>query len=101
MVIYSVNISVKVEAETEWLDWMTNIHIQNVLKTGYFNNHRIFKVLIPSNVRDEVTYVVQYECESFEKYKEYSEMQSPRLQKEHAAKFVGKIRTARSIMEEI
>ncbi len=89
MVFYSVNISVKIEVESEWLDWMKNVHIPNVLKTGYFNSYKIFKVLIPSNVNNEVTYVVQYECDSFEKYKEYSEMQSPRLQKEHAAKFVG------------
>ncbi len=101
MIIYSVTIIVKKEVEKEWLEWMKNTHIQNIIKTGYFASSKMFKILIPSGVPDEITYMVQYETDSFEKYKEYSEKEASRLQREHASKFLGKFTAARAIMEEI
>lgn len=101
MVIYSVTITVKKEVEKVWFDWMQNTHVPNVIKTGYFSNSKMFKILIPSAVPDEITYVIQYETDSFEKYKEYSEKEASRLQREHASKFMGKFTAARAIMEVI
>ncbi len=99
MLIYSITTNLRKDLEKEWLDWMVNFHIPNVMAAGYFSGRKIFKVLIPSGVTDEVTYVVQYECESLEKYLKYSETEAPRLQEEFKSKFVGKAVTARSIME--
>lgn len=101
MIIYSVTIIVKKDVEREWFDWMKNTHILNVIKTGYFSGAKIFKILVPTGFPDEITYVVQYITDSFEKYKEYSEKEASRLQREHASKFLGKFTAARAIMEEI
>jgi Domain of unknown function (DUF4286) len=101
MIIYSVTINVKKDSEVEWLHWMKSTHIPDILKSGNFSNYKIFKILIPTGLPDESTFVVQYETDSFEKYKNYSETEAARLQRAHAAKFLDKITTARAIMEEI
>jgi len=101
MVIYSVTITVKIEIEKEWFDWMKNIHAPKVVKTGCFSAFKMYKVLIPSNEPGEVSYKVDYFCESYEQYKTYSETEATKLQREHAEKFHGKITTARAVFEEI
>ncbi len=101
MIIYSITTIVKKEVENEWLQWMKDTHIRAILHTGYFNNYKMFKVRIPTNMEGETTYIMQYECESIDEYLTYAEKESPRLQAVYAAKFVGKVTTARTVMEAI
>ena len=99
MIIYSITTIVKKEVEQEWCQWMKDKHIPDILHTGFFNNHRMFKVRIPTSLEGESTYIVQYECESIENYISYAEKDAPRLQADSASKFIGKITTARTVME--
>ncbi len=101
MIVYSITTIVKKEVENEWLNWMKETHIPAILKTGYFNNYKMFKVRIPTNMEGETTYIMHYECESLDAYLTYAERESPRLQAIYAAKFVGKVTTARTVMENI
>jgi len=101
LVIYSVSVIIKREFEEEWFDWMLHIHIQNVLKTGFFSGYKIYKTIIPSTEGDNKTYVIQYECKSIDDYLAYKENFAASMQREHAKKFAGKIATARIVMEEV
>lgn len=101
MIIYSITTIVKKEVEDEWLKWMRDTHIPVILKTGYFNNYKMYKVRIPTSIEGETTYIMHYECESIDTYLTYAERESSRLQAVYAAKFVGKVTTARTVMEEI
>jgi uncharacterized protein YktA (UPF0223 family) len=100
MIIYSVTIYIRKDVEFEWLQWMKEIHIGDIMKTGHFNSFRIFKVVIPSNA-DEAAYCIQYDCKSLEDYSVYLEAHASRLQKEHTLKFQNKVKVARSVMQEI
>lgn len=99
MIIYSITTIVKKEVEQEWFQWMKDKHIPDILHTGYFNNHRMFKVRIPTSLEGEVTYIIQYECLSLDDYITYAEKEAPRLQAEYTSKFVGKVTAARTVME--
>jgi len=101
MFVYSITSIVKKEAEDEWLSWMKDSHIPEILRTGYFNNHKFYKVRIPTNSSNEVTYFSHYECESIDQYISYAEKEAPRLQAEVHAKFLGKVTSARMVMESI
>jgi len=99
MLVYSITTIVKKEVEEEWCQWMKEKHIPDILHTGYFNNHKMFKVRIPTSMEGETTYIVHYECESIDDYLSYAEKEAPRLQADSASKFIGKITTARTVME--
>lgn len=100
MIIYSVTIYLTKDIETDWLNWMKKIHIQEVMETEHFYSYKIYKILVPSNSSDEVAYNIQYECKSLNNYFEYQENHAARLQKEHTLKFPNKIKAARALMEE-
>ena len=45
MFIYNVTVNIDEGSDQEWLLWMREIHIPDVLKTGCFTGSRILKVL--------------------------------------------------------
>jgi hypothetical protein len=101
MIIYIITTTVKNELEQEWLQWVREKRIPEILNTGYFISHQMYKVKLPTNLEGEVTYIVQYECESMDKYTAYAENDYQRLQAEYPARFIGKVTTARTVMESI
>lgn len=101
MYIYSVTVAIKKEIENKWVSWMKEIHLGDVMSTGYFASWKMMKMLIPASTTDEVTYIVQYSVSSMEKYEEYAKNEAARLQSEHAQKFPGKFKAARAVLEEL
>ena len=58
MFIYNVTVNIADDVHEEWLSWMKEIHIPEVMKTGCFTDSGILKVLY---VADEGhTYSIQY-----------------------------------------
>jgi hypothetical protein len=101
MIIYSVTIRVKTDIANEWLNWMQNEHIPNMLNTGYFNGHKIFKLLIPETEKDYIVFRVNYELDSFEKYTEYAQKEAKRLQGDAIKKYHGKFTASREVIERL
>ena len=97
MYIYNVTISVDKAAHDEWLKWMQEVHMPDVVKTGCFVDSRILKVL---NVDDEgVTYSAQYTFLEMNDIEEYQAKHAPRLQKEALDKFKDKFVAFRTLLE--
>jgi len=97
MYIYNITINVADSAQQEWLVWMKDIHIPQVMKTGCFVDSTLLKVLY---VEDEGhTYSIQYkflEMGDFEKYQaEFAQL----LQAEHKAMFADKYVTFRTVLQ--
>ena len=63
MIIYNVTINVSEEVHDEWLTWMKQEHIPQMLDTGKFLNAMMTKVLVQEPMGG-VTYSVQYKAES-------------------------------------
>ena len=99
MIIYCVTVVIKKDVEDSWLKWMREEHIKEVMKTGYFTNWEMQKLLLQEIVVDESTYIVNYKCPSLDEYNKYLQKDAPRLQKEHLEKFFGKFRALRAIYQ--
>ena len=99
MVLYSVTIVIQADIEAEWVAWMKQIHVPDVLRTGCFSECRFHKVLATAD--EEVTYVLQYRCPSLEEYYRYRDNFAPALQKEHTDRFDGRFRGSRQILDQI
>jgi hypothetical protein len=96
MIIYNVTISIQDSlTEKEWLQWMQQTHIPDVMKTNKFSAYKICKVL----VEDECTYAVQYSCKDQETLNDYLENFAPKLIEEHNNKFREKFGAFRTFLQ--
>jgi len=59
MYIYNVTINVLEEAHDEWLQWMKEEHIPQMLDTGKFTKALMTKVLVEEEMGG-ITYSIQY-----------------------------------------
>lgn len=98
MIIYSVTISVEATVEMQWLEWMKQKHIQQVLDTGCFKSARFSRVTSHSQP-DATSYSVQYLCENGQKLKRYKESYAPQLQAEGVSKWGDKMLAFRTELE--
>ena len=97
MIIYNVTVNIDEAVHQEWLKWMKEKHIPDVMNTGCFLENKICRLL---NVEDEgSTYSIQYTCNSMDDYEEYQQNHAPGLQKEHAEKYKDKFVAFRTLLE--
>lgn len=97
MIIYNVTVNIENDVHDEWLEWMKNQHIPDVMQTGFFIEHKMCKVLVEEE--QGITYSIQYTCKNMDDLKEYQRTHSSRLQKEHADKFANKFVAFRTLLE--
>lgn len=97
MILYNVTISLDPSIHTDWLEWMKTVHIPEVMATGFFVENKICKLLVD----DEITYAVQYSCESLDKLNEYQEKYAPELQQKHTERYKGKFGAFRTLLQVI
>lgn len=96
-VLYNVTISIDASIESDWLDWMKNVHIPDVMKTGFFTENRICRV--HDYEEGGLTYAIQYVAKSMEDLEIYRRDFSPGLQQEHAERYAGKFAAFRTVLE--
>ena len=98
MIIYNVTVNIEESAQSNWLNWMKETHIPDVLNTKLFTAAKMSRVLVEEQMGG-VTYSIQYSCESQEKLDLYTQKFAPKLQEEHTKKFQGKFVAFRTLME--
>src|SRR5687768_16933882 len=99
MIIYSVTIHLLSRIEGEWIDWMKEKHIPDVMNTGCFTRCQMLRALDPAT--EEVTYQMRYLCRSLVEYERYRDTFAAALQKEHSDRFAGWFRGSRQLLEEV
>ncbi len=100
MILYNVTLNVREDIHEEWLNWMKETHIPNVLKTKCFSESRIYRVLTPEPEKG-VNYSVQYYANNIEDFERYQIEHAALIQTEHSEKYNGKFTIFRSIMERV
>ncbi len=100
MIIYNVTCNIDESIHDQWLQWMQQIHIPEVLSTGKFSSARLIKVLVEEQMGG-VTYSIQYTTDSREKLQKYYEEDAPRLRQEGLRLFADKMLAFRTELEVI
>lgn len=98
MIIYNVTVNIDHSMHDEWLKWMNEIHIPDVMKTGLFLDHRMLKV-IGDEDSGGTTYAIQYTCRNLVDFKKYETDFAPGLRREHQEKFGDKFVSFRTLLE--
>lgn len=100
MIIYSVTVSVEENIEKEWVQWMREIHIPEVMATGLFLHCRFAK-LVSHKEEGHVNYSAQYGCASSEDLQNYKLNFAKKLQQKSLEQFADKMHAFRSELEVI
>lgn len=97
MIVYNVTVNINDDAHNEWLRWMNDVHIPEVLSYGLFVHARFSKVLIEEE--SGTTYSIQYTAKSMKDYEQYRDLYAPALQAETLKKFKDKYVAFRTLLE--
>jgi hypothetical protein len=101
MILYNVTINVEDIAAEEWLEWMQQTHIPEVISTGLFTGYRMFRILSTQPDETGVTYSIQYYLKNIDDYNLYQATFAPELQRQHMDLFEGKVVAFRTLLEEV
>tara|TARA_B100001778_G_scaffold247177_1_gene207358 strand:- start:446 stop:760 length:315 start_codon:yes stop_codon:yes gene_type:complete len=63
MLIYNVTTHVEFKIEKEWLLWMKQKHLSEILATKKFSEAKIFKIISEQD-QGGASYAVQYHCKN-------------------------------------
>jgi hypothetical protein len=97
MIIYNVTINIDHNIHQEWLTWMKEVHIPDVMATGCFLEHKICKII--GDEETGVNYAIQYTAENMATYEQYRLNFAPSLQKEVTDRYPGKFVAFRTLLE--
>ncbi|KUO64553.1 MAG: hypothetical protein APF83_06785 [Lutibacter sp. BRH_c52] len=89
MYIYSVTTNIEESIHDEWLKWMKEKHIPDMLSTGKFSYAKMSQVMIEEDMGG-TTYSVQYTTDSLESLQDYYKEDAARLREEATKLFCGK-----------
>lgn len=101
MIIYNVTVNIEDSVEKEWLKWMQEVHIPDVMKTDLFVENKIFRLLSRNDQEIGTTYAIQYSCQTMADFDLYQKKYAPALQKEHTKRYQGKFVAFRTMLETV
>ena len=98
MIIYNVTTNIHESAHDQWLQWMKEKHINQVLATGKFSSAKLVRVLVEEEMGGK-TYAAQYTTDSLETLQRYYTEDAPRLRDESMRLFGDKALAFRTELE--
>lgn len=100
MILYNVTIKVEHDIHKDWLAWMKVVHLPDMMKTGYFIEYTISR-LMGTDESDGFTYSIQYLMPNFAAYQDYQQEHAASMQRKHHARYENKYVAFRTIMKVI
>jgi hypothetical protein len=100
MYLYNVTVGIDKDVEGEWLAWIREEYIPQVMETRMFVNFKMYKVLHDDD-EGTVSYSIQYFAESLAKVTTYFEHHAPALTEKHRARFIGQHAAFMTLLEEV
>ena len=85
MYVYNITTNIQENAEKEWLAWMQNTHIPEMLDTGKFLSAKMCKVLVEEDMGG-MTYSVQYTVENRDILEDFHRTDASTYEKQNQCK---------------
>lgn len=97
MILYNVTTSLDPEIAEQWLAYMQETHMPEVMATGFFLKSQLCRML--EEEEGGITYASQYYCVSLEQLREYQQVAAPALIEEMNKHFAGRYASFRTMLE--
>ncbi|MEP0368686.1 MAG: DUF4286 family protein [Cyclobacteriaceae bacterium] len=101
MIIYNVTVNIDHEIFEEWLAWMKDTHIPDVMATGCFESHKILRLLNESPDVEGLTFAIQYFAPDMKTLNTYAAQHQPALQQEVQKRYGERVVAFRTLLEEV
>jgi len=101
MILYNVTINIDETVHDEWLTWMKEVHIPEVMGTGLFTGFRFFRLISRLEGESGETYSIQYFLETLQNYHRYKSEFAPAMQAKLLHLFGTKQTAFRTLLEEV
>ena len=98
MIIYNVTIKVEQSIADQWLQWLLNEHIPDIMQTGCFSSHKVVR-LLEVDESEGPTYAIQYHADSKADYNRYIEMHATTMRQKSVDKWGNRFIAFRSVMQ--
>lgn len=98
MLLYNVTITLDLDVHEDWLRWMRETHIPDVMSTGMFVSYRMCRLLGHEHP-DSAIYTLQYLVRDMAYLRRYMEEFAPALQRQHQERYQDKYAAFRTVME--
>jgi hypothetical protein len=85
----------------EWLQWMVEVHIPEVMQSNCFESYKILKLLTHAPDDNGVNYAIQYTAKAMKDYETYRDDFAPALQAKTLARYGDSVLAFRTLLEEI
>ncbi|MCE2772423.1 MAG: DUF4286 family protein [Bacteroidetes bacterium] len=99
MIIYNVTVNIDNDVHDDWLQWMTTVHVPDVVATGCFTDGNIFKIMVDE--QQGTSYSIQYKANSMDDVNRYLETFAPALREQHTARYKDKFVAFRTLLQHI
>lgn len=96
MILYNVTVSLDETIHEDWLNWMKETHIPDVMATGCFVENRMLKMIDEED--GGITYAMQYLSNNMEDYLRYQREFAPTLQQHYRDRYDGKFAAFRTVL---
>lgn len=98
MIIYNVTIKVEASIAGEWLKWMQEEHMPDVMQSGCFSSSRLLRLLEVDDTEGP-TYAAQYTAGSKADYNRYVQLFAAGLRDKSFRKWGNRFVAFRSVMQ--
>lgn len=97
MIIYNVTTIIEESIHLEYINFMHEIHMPEVMASGKFTSCQLLRLTEPVN--EGITYCAQYITDDAQKLVDYRVQYSPKLQENFNKKFENNYVSFRSVLE--
>jgi hypothetical protein len=97
MVLYCVSIQIDRAVHDDWLAWMQEAHIPDVMRTGCFLGCTLSRVVEPEG--EGLSYRIQYSCRSMDDFNLYKQTYATVLRVQHSSRYPRGFRAIRELHE--
>lgn len=98
MIIYNVTVKVLPQIADEWLRWMHEEHMPELLVTGLFTDYRLCR-LLEQDESEGITFSAQYFSRNMEQYQRYLAEYAPLMRQKGYDRFGDKFIAFRTVMK--
>ena len=98
MIIYNVTTKVATPIHDEWLNWLQQEHIPDLISTGCFS-HAVITRLLEIDDTEGPTYAVQYHAQSKALYNKYIDRYADEMRQRSFDKWGNQFIAFRSLMQ--
>ncbi len=98
MIVYNVTIKITHAIHDDWLSWLQEVHVPEVMQTGCFTRTVILRLLEVDDTEGP-TYTIQYFAESKALYNNYIEHHAGSMRQKSFDKWGDQFIAFRSVMQ--